>query len=180
VLAYLFWHRARPEVSRERYETALAAFHRALADDPPAGFRESAVFRATGLPWAGDYEDWYLVNDWPALGELNEAAVSGSRRAPHDAAAALAAEGAGGVYGLVRGAAKLGGALSASWLEKDRGEPYADFHERAGALAPGVGGSLWQRQLVLGPGREFCLLAPQRPSGVEELGPLTIALDRAG
>lgn len=48
--------------------------------------------------------DWYLVHDFGALGLLNEAAVSTSRAAPHDAAAAVAAGGAGGLYGLRHGA----------------------------------------------------------------------------
>jgi hypothetical protein len=43
MLAYLFWHWCGREVEMTRYLEALTAFHRALAADPPAGFRGSRV-----------------------------------------------------------------------------------------------------------------------------------------
>ena len=90
---------------------------------------------------------------------LNDAAVSGRRRAPHDLAAAHAAAGAGGVYRLVSGEAASIRAPFAAWVTKPRGTSHEDF---ARELA-GLGGAVWQRQLVLGPGSEFCLLADARP-----------------
>jgi hypothetical protein len=178
VLAYLFWHGPPPDLAPERYEAALAAFHRALARHAPAGFHGSAAFRVQGTPWVGDYEDWYLVEDWAALGALNEAAVSGPRREPHDAVAQLSADGAGGVYGLVRGQPDPAPARWALWLDKPRGEPYADFIESIGPLADEGGGGVWQRQLVLGPGREFCVLASQPPGDVR--GGLALPLAPVG
>jgi hypothetical protein len=162
VLAYLFWHGPPPDATVESYEAALAAFHRTLGQHAPAGFRGSAAFRVDGTTWAGDYEDWYLVEDWSALGELNEAAVTAPRRDPHDAVAGLSAKGAGGVYSLVAGRGEPERARWAVWLHKPRGEPGTDFVSRITPLA-GDHGGVWQRQLVLGPGREFCVHAFEEP-----------------
>jgi hypothetical protein len=72
-----------------------AYFHAALERAPSAGYLPSFSAGGSGLSWplaVGDaYEDWYLVRDFSALGLLNEAAVTESRRGPHDGAAALAA-----------------------------------------------------------------------------------------
>jgi hypothetical protein len=78
-LAYVFWHRPREDVDPAGYEDSLRAFHATL--DLP-----SASFRLEALPFdeRGGYEDWYLVEDWARLGELNAAAVDAtapSRRA---------------------------------------------------------------------------------------------------
>src|SRR5262245_54530916 len=56
MLAYVFWHRPRPEVATAEYEEAQRAFQ--------AGFEaESACFRLAQLPFDPEpgYEDWYLV-----------------------------------------------------------------------------------------------------------------------
>jgi hypothetical protein len=149
VIAYVFWHRAAP--GSDRYEERLVAFHAALAAHPPAGFRSSRAFRLDRAPWLGGagtpYEDWYLVESWAALGTLNTAAVSGQRAAPHDAVAALAREGAGGVYAPLHGAEPLAGEVS--WLAKPAGMSYADFHAQL------AGRPVWQRQMVLGPSPEY-------------------------
>jgi len=98
VLAYLFWHRPRPGSDTEGYEQALRVFHRSLAHRPPVGLRISSSFRVAELPWlagpepqgtapAGGYEDWYLLEDYAALGVLNEAAVGRGHRTAHDHAA---------------------------------------------------------------------------------------------
>jgi hypothetical protein len=149
VLAYVFWHRAAPDAAG--YEERLVAFHEALAARPPAGFRSSRAFRLDRAPWLqGDgtpYEDWYLVDSWAALGTLNTAAVSGSRAAPHDAVAALAREGAGGVYAPLHAAEPLAGEVS--WLAKPEGSSYNEFHAQL------AGRPVWQRQLVLGPSPEY-------------------------
>jgi hypothetical protein len=157
VLAYVFWHRPRPGGAEPAaYEARLAAFHAALAEDPPAGFRGSAALRVAEAPWLpGEddaYEDWYAVEGWESLGALNEAAVSGARARPHDAVAEHAREGAGAVYGLVDGPPELA-ATRTSWLAKPAGADRDDFHAR---LA-GPGRSLWMRQMVLGPAPEYAI-----------------------
>lgn len=156
-LAYVFWHRPRPGVAREDYERALVAFHAALRTP-------SAAFRLDRLPWLArdGYEDWYLVDGWAGLGMLNEAAVTGPRQAPHDAAAALAGEGWAGVYALMRGTAAPPDAVR--WATKPAGEPYQAFLRREPA------GSVWQRQMTLGPAPEFAL-AGGGPAGRRRLTP---------
>ena len=95
VLAYVFWHWKRAEITATDYEHRQRAFHAALAVAPPPGLLGSFSVSFSHAPWAsGDgeaYEDWYLVRDFGALGLLNEAAVSASRAPLHEAAAAVSA-----------------------------------------------------------------------------------------
>ena len=156
MLAYVFWHRPAPGTGTAPYERSLAGFHAALAAAPLSGFSRSWVFRLASIPWLGDargYEDWYLVDDFTALGALNEAAVSASRKAPHDAVARLAAQGAAGVYRLVSGEPQPQAVATAAWLTKPAGKPDAKFLDE-------LGGTVWQRQMTLGPTPEFCLHLP--------------------
>ncbi len=155
MLAYVFWHRpGGDEIAA--YEARLTAFHAALAEHPPAGFTGSAALRVQEAPWLpGDgpaYEDWYGVETWEALGGLNEAAVRGERARPHDAVAARARAGAGGVYRLIDGPAELA-ATRTSWLFKPAGADRDAFH----AQLAGPGRSLWVRQMVLGPAPEYAV-----------------------
>src|SRR5207302_6599078 len=113
MLGYVFWHWPSPGSDRRAYEEELAAFHKTLGDEPPGGFVRSVAFRLSRLPFAGAgspevvYEDWYVVEDWHALGELNAAAVTGSREPAHARVAARSAGGAGAIYALVRGSGAL-------------------------------------------------------------------------
>jgi hypothetical protein len=151
MLAYLFWHRPRPDVDTARYEESLRRFHGSLDG-------VSASFRLARLPFAATdgYEDWYLVDDWQALGALNAAAVDSRHRTGHDSVADLAGDGWGGVYALVRGAAEPPG--GARWLAKPPGRSYEEF---LGALPTST---VWQRQLVLGPAPEFSVATDGDPS----------------
>jgi hypothetical protein len=161
VLAYVFWHAPAPGTARGAYESGLAAFHAVLVADPPPGFRGSVAVRLDAAPWAGGpvgYEDWYLVDDWTALGTLNAAAVAGARRAPHDVAAAMAGTGSAGVYAPVRGAIVPPREPHAAWLSKPAGLDYDDL------LAALGDGPAWQRQMTLGPAPEFCLLGAEPPA----------------
>jgi hypothetical protein len=154
MLAYLFWHWPSPAVEPARYADALVAFHRSLAAAAPPGFRGSRAYELAGAPWlpaARAYEDWYLLDDFAALGALNDAAVSGARQGTHDAAARLAAGGHGGVYRrLAEGRAPA--APWTTWCAKPPGVTYAEFLPRLPAA------ETWQRQLVLGPAPEFCVV----------------------
>ena len=143
MLAYVFWHRPAAEADASAYEVAQRAFHTAV--ETP-----STSFRIDRLPFGegGGYEDWYLVDDWEALGELNAEAVDRLRRDKHDHAASLAAAGWGAVYELVRGEAEI--PQGVEWLEKPRGESSKEF------VASLPHDSIWRRQLVLGPAPEFC------------------------
>jgi hypothetical protein len=176
VLAYVFWHRPSTGVEPAAYEEKLGRFHAALAETPPPGFRHSLAFRIAGAPWlTGDgYEDWYVLDDSQALDALDRAAVSSAAGVRHDAVAALAADGAGGLYRLRAGQEALDGAASAAWLRKRSGVSYDEFYARLAPWTNGAGAGLWGRQMVLGPTPEFCLRAPGSLDLPAELEPLAV------
>jgi hypothetical protein len=162
MLAYVFWHWKQPDIATEEYESRQRAFHTALSSAPPPGFLHSFCAALTGAPWALEggqaYEDWYYVDNFAALGELNEAAVAGRRAGPHDAAAAIAAGGAGGLYSLRLGSVS-GLPRYAHWFGKPNNMEYQELFAELAPIVEQTRGRLWMRQLVLGPAREFCLHA---------------------
>src|SRR3954451_22322795 len=105
MLAYLFWHEPHADVDADRYVALLNAFHRALAAAPPPGFVRSWSVPLGHAPWGGGpaVEEWDLVGDRHPRRTLNEAAVRAPREDAHDAIAALATNGAGGLYLLQHG-----------------------------------------------------------------------------
>src|SRR5688572_4642030 len=136
LLAYVFWHWKRPEVTSIDYEDRQRGFHAALGASPSPGFVDSFSLSVSNAPWAASseaYEDWYLVEDFGALGLLNEAAVSSSRAHPHDVAASVAAGGAGGVYGLKSGTA-LRRPKYAHWFGKPEGMAYRELFAQLAAV----------------------------------------------
>lgn len=173
MLAYVFWHWPLATVDRADYESRQRAFHAALAADPSPGFRLSVSWAIAGAPWAANgapaYEDWYITDGSAALEPLNAAAVSASRSAPHDAAAAGAAGGTAALYTLRLGAPVTGPRYE-YWFAKPSGMRYDTLFD---SLAPalrsaagddedgaGAGGAaLWGRFMTLGPSPEFCLQA---------------------
>ena len=162
MLAYVFWHWPHERIAVGDYEARLADFHRALAENPPPGFGGSWSYGIAGAGWAAGgaaaYEDWYAVDDWGDLGALNEVAVTAARRPPHDAVAQQADNGTAGIYRLRHGSPKPEARL-AYWFDKPQGMSYAALDE---VLQPHLSNTvvLWQRQMTLGPAREFCLHAP--------------------
>jgi len=112
VLAYVFRHWPRLTVSPAAYEGAIWAFHQAVAGPGVPGLISSTVFRVARAPWlpAGrtGYEDWYLLEDSAAIDGLNEAAVAGTSRDPHNRVAGMVQSGLGALYRLARGEAHLG------------------------------------------------------------------------
>jgi hypothetical protein len=180
VLAFVFWHAPAAGVLPDDYEDAVGAFHAALAEDPPAGFRRSLTFRIGDAPWqaGGGYEDWYLVDGSHALDPLDEAAVSSAAGARHDVVAALAGQGAGGLYRLRAGREAIADADTAIWLGKPAKVSYDELYQRLSPWCqePGVG--LWRRQMVLGPAPEFCLRGPGSLELPGDLAPLPIGTAR--
>jgi len=170
LLAYVFWHRPAAGVAAKAYEQALIRFQRSLAARPPAGFKGSSCLRAASLPWlTGDgpgYEDWYLVDDFAALGVLNAAAVARGHVSAHDEAARRAGPGTGGVYQLLEGHASPADARLAVWIDKPRGAPLPVLGALLGDGMDGARAALWQRQMALGPAPEYCMLAVEAPAGV--------------
>jgi hypothetical protein len=136
----------------------------ASVDESPGSSEDEGA----GVP---AYEDWYLVEDYAALGVLNEAAVARGHRTVHDDLARRFGAGAGGLYGLVEGELapgldSIGEASIAVWVARTPGAPRRALGELLGdGMDPGRA-SLWRRQLVLGPAPEFCLLALEPPAGV--------------
>ena len=176
-LAYVFWHWPSSEVAAVEYESRQRAFHAALRDAPPRGFRRSMTHAVDHVPWSADgvaaYEDWYLVDDFAALGLLNEAAVSASRRAPHDSAAAHAAGGTAALLGLRLGRAMTNPTV-ATWFAKPSGMSYEALFAQLKSECATFDGGLWMRQMTLGPGNEFCLLgaphaAPSEMANVRQM-----------
>jgi hypothetical protein len=169
MLAYVFWHRPAPGVAPEAYAASIARFHHSIAARPPAGFVRSASFSVPAPNWLGElpaFEDWYVVEDFAALGVLNEAAVGRGHVSLHDAAARLAGPGTGGVYRLLEGTATLDHIRVAVWIERPRGvEPPLLAALLGDGMDAGHAG-LWQRQLALGPAPEYCVLAAEVPAGV--------------
>lgn len=163
MLAYVFWHWPRPETGHDAYEQQLALFHRALRDEPSRGFVRSVAYRVPRLPFRNPtpeahmplYEDWYLVEDWPALGALDEGAVSAPRSEPHARVSALSETGVGAIYALLRGAGALEQGVHAAWVSKPRELSYKRFRSSLRDLSSAA--EVWQRQLVLGPAPEFCV-----------------------
>lgn len=156
MLAYLFWHRPLPDIELKPYEDAQRAFHASLEV-------ESACFRLGELPFrSGEsgYEDWYLVDGWAELGGLNRSAVDPPSLPGHDRAASMSGAGWGAVYSLLRGPASIPDRID--WLDKPRGEASEKF------LTSLPEAAIWRRQMVLGPGPEFCLADPDRPRSVRE------------
>lgn len=159
MLAYVFYHWKRNEVTTVDYEQRLRDFHRALTEAPSPGFSQSWCVSLTGAPWANgggeSYEDWYLVSGSADLDPLNDAAVSAARQAPHDKAASAAAGGTAGLYRL-----KLGNVVIAprysTWFGKPGDWSYAQLYERLRGVTAGST-ALWVRQMVLGPAHEFCI-----------------------
>jgi hypothetical protein len=176
MLAYVFWHWPGQNQDSAAYEAAERGFHAALRQAAPSGFLGSAVYRLDGeASWLGGapaYADWYLVHDSAALDPLNEAAVAGVCEEPHARLARAMGAGAGSLLQLRSGQADLSCARCVTWLVKPRDLAYADLY---GALAS-VPGSLWRRQLVLGPTPEFAVLSSEPVQVDGMLSPRALAL----
>ena len=129
--------------------------------------RAGPPFAGAGAhPGRAGYEDWYLLDDWAAVGVLEEAAVSRGHLTAHDRVAALAGVASGSIYRLIEGRARLDAAVVAVWVSRSPGHEHPSLSALLGdGMDPGLGG-LWRRCLGLGPAPEYCLLAAEAPPGV--------------
>src|SRR5579864_8969450 len=137
-------------------------------------YERSYSCAVSGLPWVSSspaYEDWYVLADSAALDRINEAALGAHARPLHDSLAAAADFGAGGLYRHRTGPDGRSSRY-ASWFGKPPGMSYADLADTLAAAPEGA--ALWQRQMVLGPGREFCVLAPHEVKLPEPLQGLAV------
>jgi hypothetical protein len=160
MLAYIFWHWRYPNVEKTTYQQYLVDFHETLRTQKPRGFQYSAVLQFEHAPWIGGneegYEDWYIVDNSAALDVLNEAAVSAPCQEPHKRVASCAAGGTGGLYRLHSGQASLATVRTTLWFTKPSGMSYEQLYNILDPEVKQAAGSLWRRQMTLGPAREFC------------------------
>ncbi len=161
MLAYTFWHVPAPDTNRAHYERLLIDFHKSIASHAPAGFHSSLIFRTQNSPWIGNgapaYEDWYLLDNSSSLDTLNDFAVSGPHKAPHDLVASLASSGAAGLYRLKTGSIEsMKHARHSLWFSKPS-MPYDAFFNQLRPQTEAPQTSLWLRQMVLSAAPEFCL-----------------------
>lgn len=179
MLAYVFWHTSRPGMDASEYELLLTQFHGTLVENRPDGFVGSTVLRQTALPWfpadSTAYEDWYLIDDYASLGALNDAAVEGLRRRPHDEIAGASFWGTGGLYLHQNGSRDPAEGRFAYWFSMPAQWDYDGLYEKIG-VPPETG--IWRRQMALGPAPEFCLRSETRLEldlpAFHEVAPLTI------
>ena len=180
MLAYVFWHWPSSNVEAGEYEHLLQRFHAALGDAAPPGFRGSVVFRIAGnAPWLGGtpaYADWYLVDGSAALDPLNVAAVSGACQAPHDQVARAADKGVGSLLAPRGERADIAAARLSTWLAKPKGMPYDEFYAATQAVLGPARGTLWRRQMVLGPTPEFGILSAEPVPLQDAFQPLQLEL----
>ncbi len=159
MLAYVFWHWS----TAEHYSQRLVDFHDRLSAFPPERFLGSTSARISASPWLPEglptYEDWYFVEDFAALGLLNDAAASEARQAHHEEVARLANGGVGGLYALRSGEVLGVPPPTSLWFGKPANSSYAAFHSTLEEALLTVPHALWQRQMVLGPAPEYCLHA---------------------
>jgi hypothetical protein len=179
MLAYLFWHRPYATTTVKQYEEALLRFQQHLGQQRPPGFSGSASFRVAALPWLDNrpgYEDWCLLDGSWALDPLNAFAVADPVASAHDAAAAQMEDGLGGLYALAWGEPVLPERSTAVWLTRPRGIQWRPVLETLRQQFPQT--TLWRRQMVLGPGKEFALIVPHALNVAAPAGWSALAIER--
>jgi hypothetical protein len=164
-LAYVFFHRPRRGVRTDEYTRALVRFHSKLARTRPSGFRESTAVRCPQAPWKEPraraiYLDWYVVDGFPALDPIREVAYVPPWVGAHRAIARLAAQGWGSLYSTPGKARAPGPTVGFTWFSASGRT--REWLRRA-LRSPPAHGTLWRRQLALGPGPEFCWVEEGRP-----------------
>jgi hypothetical protein len=179
MLAYLFWHRPYATTTVKQYEEALLRFQQHLGQQHPPGFTGSASFRVAALPWLDKrpgYEDWSLLDGSWALDPLNAFAVAGPVTSAHDSAAAQMEDGHGGLYALVWGEPVLPERSTTVWLTRPRGIQWRPALDALRQQLPQP--TLWRRQMVLGPGKEFALIVPPGVNVAAPAGWSALAIER--
>jgi hypothetical protein len=160
MLAYVFWHWPYPDIEAPTYQHDLITYHQTLTMHKPSGFHHTRVLLMEQASWLerneATYEDWHLVENSAALDQLNERAVSGPCQEPHRQIARWTQGGAGGLYHLVFGDPDLLVVRFAYRFHKPTGMTYEALYKALQPLVQEIKGTLWIRQMSLGPGPEFC------------------------
>lgn len=158
VLAYVFFHRPRSRVARSTYERALARFHLQLARTPTDGFQENAALRLPAAPWKESsrrplYVDWYVLDGFESLDPIRAVASRPPWVRAHRAIARQAANGWGALYAASPGARPPDLSDRLVWFSS---ATLATSSGRNLARGGPPEGTLWRRQLAIGPSPEFC------------------------
>jgi len=182
MLAYVFWHWPQPSTVPAQYKSDLIQFHQVLQEKKPEGFQRSIVFLIHGASWLRTnglaYEEWYLLDDSAAMDRINYAAVHGPCEEPHNRVARNAADGTGGLYRLRVGHENFESTTLASWFSKPSGVSYQAFDEQLGKVVLENNGTVWGRQMTLGPTTEFCLHSSAEVQLPAELGATLLPLEK--
>jgi hypothetical protein len=171
VFAYVFWHAPAGPTADPSYRGNLLEFHASLAHHPPAGFAGSSTVELPDASWLAGwgecFEDWYLAEDWAAIGALTRGAVAPDHLMSHDRIAHRSGAGAGAIYALHSGDPAAGHPYG-SWFGKPPGWSYPQLWAAVAAVTE-ADCAIWQRQLVLGPAPEFCLRSHVPPGLPDDL-----------
>jgi hypothetical protein len=133
----------------------------ALKGDSPddGGTGTSGAGRTSSADTGGDYEDWYLLDGWNAVGVIEEAAVAQGHTTAHDAIAQLAGPATSSVYRLGEGHARLADTRLSVWVSRARGHASPTIADLLGDGMDRRTSGMWRRCLGLGPAPEYCVLA---------------------
>jgi hypothetical protein len=164
-------------VSSKTYENALITFHRSLYNFGVKGYIGSQTFKIEGAYWMGasesGYEDWYLLKDSSVMDKLNQAAVSGSVKDPHNTAAHMATSLHAGLYVIKSPYPSFLSGKSAVWFTKPREMDLNQILSNYGNSNDNIG-DLWMRLMVLGPTPEYCIVSENRIELPENLHPVNV------
>ncbi|MBA2678639.1 MAG: hypothetical protein H0U76_09650 [Ktedonobacteraceae bacterium] len=181
MLVYVFWHWRMPQIDQLSYQEYLIRFHQVLSAQRSEGFLSSRVLLLERAPWLGreaeTYEDWYFLENSAALDPLNVNAINGQRKEPHDRAARWAEGGTAGLYSPRFGDPTLAPRFT-FWFAKPAHMSYTELYDALQPLEKQGVGTLWQRQMTLGPAAEFCFHSPEETALPDILQTLTIPVDQ--
>lgn len=122
------------------------------------------------------YEEWYIVTGSDKLDALNDIAVSGARKEPHDNAAKNVLDMHAGLYRLRTGSLSNVSGTRVIWFSKPQGTSYDSLYNEIPSYLKkdSKAATLWRRQMVLGPTSEFCLTSNEEIKLPEKFKPLTL------
>jgi hypothetical protein len=179
MISYTFWHRLEESIHKSEHEARLINFHEILKQSKLDGYVGSIITRINGAPWFQEkssegYEEWYIVTGSDKLDALNEIAVSGARKDPHDKAAQNALDMHAGLYQLRTGSLSDASGSNVIWFSKPQGTKYESLYNELPSYLKDVKASLWRRQMVLGPTSEFCITSEKKVDLPEKFKPLYV------
>jgi hypothetical protein len=181
MLAIIFWNARLTQCDAGTYQNSLTGFHQSLSEKKIDGFRYSATFRVSNVPWfepeTAVYEDWYVMKNFAGMDALDQAVVETPCQAPHMALMQSLSGAVGGAYGLVNGVGRMAGMAHAQWFSKPRDVSDADIAALVQTQAPGAQHSFWTRGMAMGPMGNV-LLSNEPVTLPDRFGALSVARER--